>query len=170
MVQISHLYMTPRKTIALTIWTLVGKVMPLLLNTLSRFVIFFHPNSKCLLFHGCSHHLQWSPRKYSHCFHFSSSIWRDVRADQREHRACGLVPGLLLLKQWPMDFNCGLYEWEQWNFNLSLFSPLSLSWFQEMAEERTLKCRKKSGWVWGHVPSSLWASLHSISMKGGKGV
>ena len=41
MVQLSHPYMTTRKTIALTIWTFVGKVMSLLLNTLSRFVIGF---------------------------------------------------------------------------------------------------------------------------------
>ena len=39
MVQLSHPYMTPGKTIALTIQTFVGKVMSLLLNTLSRFVI-----------------------------------------------------------------------------------------------------------------------------------
>ena len=37
-VQLSHLYMTTRKTIALTIWTFVRKVMSLLFNTLSRFV------------------------------------------------------------------------------------------------------------------------------------
>ena len=41
--------MTTRKTIALTIWTFVGKVMSLLLNTLSRLVITFLPRSKCLL-------------------------------------------------------------------------------------------------------------------------
>ena len=46
------------KTIALTIQTLVGKVMSLLFNMLSRFVITFLPRSKCLLIHGCSHHLQ----------------------------------------------------------------------------------------------------------------
>ena len=39
MVQLSHPYMTTRKTIALTIWTFVSKVISLLLNTLSRFVI-----------------------------------------------------------------------------------------------------------------------------------
>ena len=43
---ISHLYMTMGKTIALTIWTFVDKVMPLLFNTLSRFVIAFLPRSK----------------------------------------------------------------------------------------------------------------------------
>ena len=49
MVQLSHPYMTTRKTIALTRWTFVGKVMSLLFNMLSRFVIAFLPRSKCLL-------------------------------------------------------------------------------------------------------------------------
>ena len=48
-VQLSHPYMTTRKTIALTRWTLVGKVMSLLLNILSRLVITFLPRSKRLL-------------------------------------------------------------------------------------------------------------------------
>ena len=46
-VQISHPYMTPGKTIALTRY-FVGKVMSLLLNTLPRLVITFLPRSKCL--------------------------------------------------------------------------------------------------------------------------
>ena len=46
------------KTIGLTIQTFVGKVMALLFNMLARLVIAFLPRSKCLLFHGCSHHLQ----------------------------------------------------------------------------------------------------------------
>ena len=41
--------MTTGKTIALTRWTFVGKVMSLLLNMLSRLVIAFLPRSKCLL-------------------------------------------------------------------------------------------------------------------------
>ena len=48
MVQLSHLYITNGKTIALTVWTFVGKVMSLLFNMLSRFVIAFLPRSKCL--------------------------------------------------------------------------------------------------------------------------
>ena len=47
-VQLSHPYMTTGKTLALTRWTFVGKVMSLLLNTLSRLVIAFLPRSKCL--------------------------------------------------------------------------------------------------------------------------
>ena len=49
MVQLSHLYMTTGKTIALTRWTFVGKAMSLLFNMLSRLVIAFLPKSKCLL-------------------------------------------------------------------------------------------------------------------------
>ena len=48
-VQLSHPYMTTRKTIALTSQTFVGKVISLLLNMLSRLVITFLPRSKCLL-------------------------------------------------------------------------------------------------------------------------
>ena len=48
-VQLSHPYMTTGKTIALTRWTFVGKVMFLLFNMLSGLVIGFLPRSKCLL-------------------------------------------------------------------------------------------------------------------------
>ena len=48
-VQLSHPYMTTGKTIALTRWTFVGKVMSLLFNMLSRLVITFLPRSKRLL-------------------------------------------------------------------------------------------------------------------------
>ena len=47
-VQLSHPYMTTGKTIILTRWTFVGKVMSLLFNMLSRLVITFLPRSKCL--------------------------------------------------------------------------------------------------------------------------
>ena len=57
-VQISHPYMTTRKTIALTRWTFVGKVMSLLFNMLSRLAIAFLPRSKHLLISWL-----WSPRK-----------------------------------------------------------------------------------------------------------
>ena len=48
-VQLSHPYMTVGKSIALTRWTFVGKVMSLLFNVLSRLVIAFLSRSKCLL-------------------------------------------------------------------------------------------------------------------------
>ena len=73
MVQLSHSYVTTGKTIALTRQILVGKVMSLLFNTLSRLVIAFLPRNKCLL-------ISWlqspsavilEPRKIkvSHSFH-----------------------------------------------------------------------------------------------------
>ena len=49
MVQLSHPYMTIGKTIALTIWAFVGKVIALLFNMLSSFVTAFLPRSKHLL-------------------------------------------------------------------------------------------------------------------------
>ena len=55
-VQLSHPYMTTGKTIVLTRWDLIGKVMSLLFNMLSRLVITFLPRSKRLLI---SCHLQW---------------------------------------------------------------------------------------------------------------
>ena len=69
MVQLSHPYMTTRKTIALSRQNFVGKVMFLLFNMLSKLVIDFLPRNKLFFFfffkfHGYSHHLQWfwSPR------------------------------------------------------------------------------------------------------------
>ena len=67
MVQLSHPYMTTRKSIALTRWTFVDKVISLLFIMLSRFVIAFLPRSKHLNFMA-SVTVQndfWSPRKES---------------------------------------------------------------------------------------------------------
>ena len=74
-VQLSHPYMTTGKTITLTRWTFVDKVMPLPFNILSRLVITFLPRCKCLI-------ISWlqspsavildpsflSKNKVSHCF------------------------------------------------------------------------------------------------------
>ena len=49
MIQLSHLYMSTGKTIALSTWTFVGKVTSLLFNMLCRLVMSFLPRSKCLL-------------------------------------------------------------------------------------------------------------------------
>ena len=72
-VQLSHPYMTTGKTIALTKQTLVGKVMSLLFNMLSRLVITFLPRSKCLLISWLQSPsaviLEPPQNKVSHCFH-----------------------------------------------------------------------------------------------------
>ena len=93
MVQLSYPYMTPGKTITLTIWTFVSKVMSLLFNMLSWFVIAFLPKSKHLLiswlqspstvvlesrkiksvtFHYFPIYLPWSDRTRCHNLHFFS--------------------------------------------------------------------------------------------------
>ena len=71
-VQLSHPYMTTGKNIALTIWTFVGKVMSLLLNMLSRFVITFLPRSKhfLILWLQSLSSVIFKPKKIvCHCFH-----------------------------------------------------------------------------------------------------
>ena len=71
-VQLSHPYMTTGKTITLITQTFVSKVMSLLFNMLSRFVIAFLPRSKCLLISWlvtiCSD-FGAQETKVSHCFH-----------------------------------------------------------------------------------------------------
>ena len=64
-VQLSHPYMTTGKTLALTRWTFVGKVMSLLFNMLSRLVITFLPRSKHLLILWLQSlsAVIWEPRK-----------------------------------------------------------------------------------------------------------
>ena len=77
-VQLSHSYMTTRKTIALTIQTFVSKVISLLFNMLSRLVIIFLPRSKCLL-------ISWlqSP---------SAVILEPPRAPRRQKKSQPLFP------------------------------------------------------------------------------
>ena len=77
-VQFSHPYMTTVKTIALTRWTFVRKVMSLVFNMLSRLVIGFLPRSKCLLISWLQSPsaviLEPKKNKVCHCFHFSPSV------------------------------------------------------------------------------------------------
>ena len=70
MIQLSHPYMTNRKTIDLTVWAFVSKVMFLLFNTLSRFVIAFLPRSKHLLISGWDYALdyEWNGNGIFSCF------------------------------------------------------------------------------------------------------
>ena len=73
-VQLSYPYMTTGNSIALTIRTFVGKVISLLLNMLSRFVIAFLPRSKYLLISWLQSLstviFETQESKICHCFHF----------------------------------------------------------------------------------------------------
>ena len=80
-VQLSHPYMTTGKIIALTRWTFVGKVMSLVFNVLSRFVIAFLPRSKCLLIswlQSPSAVILEPPKIKSDSFHCFSSVSYEV--------------------------------------------------------------------------------------------
>ena len=69
-VQLSHPYMTTGKTIALTRWTFVRKVMSLLSNMLSWLVVAFLPRSKHLLISWMQSAVILEPKKINcHCFH-----------------------------------------------------------------------------------------------------
>ena len=74
MVQLSHLYMTSGKTTALTIQTFVSKVMSLLFNMLSRFILPFLPRKKHPLISWlqspCIVILEAKKRKICHCFYY----------------------------------------------------------------------------------------------------
>ena len=82
-VQLSHPYMTTGKTIALTRWTFIGKVMSLLFNMLSRLFITFLPRSKHLLisWRQSPSAVIWEPPKIvCHCFqfpHLFAMKWQD---------------------------------------------------------------------------------------------
>ena len=72
-VQLSHPYMTTGKTIALTRWTFVGKVMSLLFNMLSRLAIMLLPRSNHLLIswlQSPSTVILEPPKIVSHCFYY----------------------------------------------------------------------------------------------------
>ena len=106
--------MTTGKTIALTRWTFVGKVMSLLFNVLSRLVITFLPRSKCLL-------ISWlqSPsaviletekkKKVCHCFH-----------------SLVMGPDAMILVFWMLSFN-PTFSLSSFTFIKRLFSSSSLS-------------------------------------------
>ena len=118
MVQFSHPYMTTGKTIALTRWIFVGKVMSLLFNMLSRFVTVFLPRSKCLL-------ISWlqspsamilEPKKVkSHYFHCLSSFCREV-----------MGPDVIILVFWILSFKPA-FSLSSFTFNKRLFSSSLLS-------------------------------------------
>ena len=107
-VQLSHPYMTTGKTIALTRRTFVGKVISLLLNTLSRLVITFFPRNMCLL-------ISWlqSP---------SSVI---LEPQKKSLTLFPLFPHLFPMKWWDQ------IPWssfsECWALSQLFLSPLSLS-------------------------------------------
>ena len=101
MVQLSHLYITTGKIIALTIWIFISKVMSLLFNMLFRFVVAFRPRSKCLLISGLQSPsaVIWEPKKIKSftVFTFYPSIF---------HKVMGLSHDLNILNVFLFFFEC----------------------------------------------------------------
>ena len=119
MVQFSHPYMTTRKTMALARWKLVGKVMSLLFNMLSRLIIGFLPRSKqsfnftaAVNFHS---DFGAQKKKICHCFRFPPPICHEVM----ELDAIILVFWMLSFKQ--------AFSLFSFTFIKRLFSSSSLS-------------------------------------------
>ena len=150
MVQLSQLYMTNGKTIALTIWTLVSRVISLLFNTLSRFVtaflffffkfyfIFkpetlFFQRTSIFKFHDSCHHPQWfwSPQRgnlsllptfpfYLPCSNGAGS-WKKQESS-RKASISALLTMPKPLTMW-ITINCGKF-WKRWEFQ----TTWSASW------------------------------------------
>ena len=116
-VQLSHLYMTTGKTIALIIQTFVSKVMSLFFNMMSRFAIAFLPRSKCFLISWlqsiCSDF--WAQEnKVCHCFHFFCICHEIMGPDAR------------ILNFWMLNFKPA-FSLYSFIFIKRLFSSSSLS-------------------------------------------
>ena len=119
MVQLSHLYMTVGKSITLTIWTSVGKVMSLVFNMLSRFVTAVLPRNKCLLISWLqsSSAVILEPRKikFVTVSIVSPSIYHEV-----------MRPDAMILVFWMLSFK-PTFSLYSFTFIKRLFSSSSLS-------------------------------------------
>ena len=118
-VQLSHLYTTTGKTIALTRWTFVGKVMSLLFNMLSRLVVTFLPRGKGLLIsrlHSPSA-VFWNPQKIR-------SLTVSIVSPFICHEVMG--PDAMILVFWMLSFK-STFSPSSFTFIKRLFSSSSLS-------------------------------------------
>ena len=118
-VQLSHPYMTIGKTIALTRQTFVGKVMPLLLNMLSRLVIDFLQRSKCLLISWLKSHstVILEPKKIK-------SVTVSIVSPSICHEVMGLDAMILVF--WMLSFK-PTFSLSSFTLIKRLFSSSSLS-------------------------------------------
>ena len=144
MVQRSHPYMTTGKTIVLTIWTFVGKVICLLFTTLPRFVIAFLPRNNCLLISWlqspsavilepekivcyCSHffpiYLPWSDGTRCHDLKKKQNLFRVLLYYPFMPVGCVVMSPL----SFPLTVICflsflvSLASWFYWSFSMTTF-------------------------------------------------
>jgi len=119
MVQVSHSYMTTGKTTALTIRTFVGKLMSLLFNMLSRFVIAFLLRSKRLLIPWLQSPsaVIWEPKKIK-------SVTVSIVSPSICHEVIG--PNAMIFVFWMLSFKPA-FSLSSFNFIKRLFSSSLLS-------------------------------------------
>ena len=123
MVQLSHLYMTTGKTIALTIWTFVSQVRSLLFIMLSTFAIACSPRRKCFFFNFLAAIIICSDfgaqeNKICPCFHFFPSTVHEVMG----------LDAMILIVFWKLSFKPGFslssFTLIKWHFSSSLLSAI----------------------------------------------
>ena len=153
MLQLSHPYMTTAKTTALTIWTFVGKVISLLFNMLSRFVIAFLPRSKPLV-------ISWlqSPSAVI----LDPKKIKSVTVSIFPPSICYEVMGLddMILVFWMLSFSIRIPLSTFYSRPFSLRRHIFLKYFVYfwpcwvlVAVQAFSSCGK-----WGLLPSGAWAS------------
>ena len=117
-VQLSHPYMTTGKTIALTRWTFVSKVMSLLLICCLGWSQLFLPGASVTYFYDCSHRLQWlQPKKIK-------SVTVFIVSPSICHRVMG--PNAMILVFWMLSFKPA-FSLSSFTFIKRLFSSSSVS-------------------------------------------
>ena len=119
MVQLSHPYMTTGETIALSRWTFVSKVMSVLFNMLSRFIIAFLLTSKCLLISWL-----WSPSAVILEPKKIKSVTVSIISPSICHEVMGLDAMILIF--WILSFKPA-FSLYSFTFIKSLFRSSSLS-------------------------------------------
>ena len=120
MVQLAHLYMTTGKTMGLIIWAFVSKVMSLLLNTLSRFVIAYLARSKRLLIS-----LLQSPSVVILEPKKIKSATVSIYSPSTCHEVMG--PDAMILVFWMLSFKPGFFTFIKRLFSSSLLSTIRVS-------------------------------------------
>ena len=124
MVQLSHLYMTKGKTIALTWWTFVSKLMSLLLNMLPRFATDFLSRSKCLL-------ISWLPSQSAVILEANkiNSVTVSIVSPSICHAVMG--PDAMIFVFWMLSFKPA-FSLSSFTFIKRLFSSFSRSAIREV--------------------------------------
>ena len=155
-VQLTHPYRTTGKTIALTRWTFVGKVMSLLFNMLSRLVITFLPRSKHLLISWRQSPpaviLEPPPKKFCHCFHcfpYAEYLMWNARLDEAQ-------TGIKIARR---NINNRIYcRWHYPNGRKQrgIKEPLWWRWKRKGKKSGIQKCNIKKPKIMASIPITSW--------------